>query len=195
MTIPTDVLNVIVSSAAALFTLATGALVWWQASQHFRHTRSASYIERFNTAEYFAARLEVDRLISEDSSFESLIRAEVGKESDQRERDRLHVLMFANLFQEIGAAYRVSLVDRPIRGPFSDTLANITGRSSRHLSCDCGRFAVAQNCTGILSISVRRWRNWTGNTPGTRTPNSTLDFLLQTPSFVCLWISDGSKEF
>jgi len=112
MTIPTDVLNVIVSSAAALFTLATGALVWWQASQHFRHTRSASYIERFNTAEYFAARLEVDRLISEDSSFESLIRAEVGKESDQRERDRLHVLMFANLFQEIGAAYRVSLVDR-----------------------------------------------------------------------------------
>jgi|GEM_PF-819195 len=112
MTIPVEVVNIAVSSAAAIITLVTGVLVWRQTSQHFRHSRSAAYIERFNSEEYFSARMTVDRLTAEDPTFETIIKAEVGKEAEELERARLHVLMFANIFQEIGAAYRVRLVDR-----------------------------------------------------------------------------------
>ncbi|MBM3728429.1 MAG: hypothetical protein FJW40_23760 [Acidobacteria bacterium] len=107
----TELLNLLVSSAAALIALATGVLVWWQTSQHFRHSRSAAYIERFNSQEYFDARMTVDRLAAEDPAFETILRAEVGRESRELESARLHVLMFANIFQEIGAAYRAKLVD------------------------------------------------------------------------------------
>ncbi|MCX6612206.1 MAG: gamma-glutamylcyclotransferase [Acidobacteria bacterium] len=109
---PLDLINIIVSSTAALITLITGALVWWQTSQHFRHARSASFIERFNSEEYFSARMAVDRFAAQDPTFEAIIKAEVGQEEEDLERARLHVLMFANIFQEIGAAYRVKLVDR-----------------------------------------------------------------------------------
>ena len=112
MPISIEVLNLIVSSAAAIFTLIAGTLVWWQTSQHFRHSRSASYIERFNSEEYFTARMAVDRLAAVDPTFESIIKAEVGREKEELERARLHVLMFANIFQEIGAAYRFKLLDR-----------------------------------------------------------------------------------
>ncbi len=111
MQLSTDLLNVAVGSATALITLLVGALVWRQTSRHFRHARSASYIERFNSSDYFSARVEVDRVIAADPEFESLTRADEAKLSTQLQRDRLHVLMFANLFQEIGAAYRVGLVE------------------------------------------------------------------------------------
>jgi cation transport regulator ChaC len=73
----------------------------------FTRTRASSYIERFNSIDAFESRVAVDRWLQEHLTTRARLEA---LEADPSLRT--HVRRFANLFQELGAAYQFGVADR-----------------------------------------------------------------------------------
>jgi cation transport regulator ChaC len=73
----------------------------------FTRSRASSYIERFNSSDALASRIAVDRWLREHDTPRARL--------DAVERDPellTHVRRFANLFQELGAAYQFRVAHR-----------------------------------------------------------------------------------
>ena len=73
----------------------------------FTRSRASSYIERFNSAEALDSRVAVDRWLQEHQTSKARLEA---LEADPRLRT--HLRQFANLFQELGAAYQFRVAHR-----------------------------------------------------------------------------------
>lgn len=81
----------------------------WFTVRHFRFVRASAYIERFNGGDNVKNRIEVDKwLDSTDSDEERLTALKQNPELLTR------VKAFANIFQELGVAYKYRTVNRKI---------------------------------------------------------------------------------
>ena len=100
-----------VGSVAAVFTLSTGSLVWFQTRKHFRLIRASEYIQRFNSKEFFDARILVDTFHQDETLLAAVLEGETSSNLETV-RVRATILRFANLFQELGGSYLKRTVDR-----------------------------------------------------------------------------------
>jgi cation transport regulator ChaC len=82
------------------------AAVYLTVSQ-FRRSRASSYIERFNSSDALASRVAVDRWLREHDTPRARLEA-----VDRDAELYTHVRRFANLFQELGAAYQFRVAHR-----------------------------------------------------------------------------------
>ncbi|MFV1988378.1 MAG: hypothetical protein ACC682_13945 [Gemmatimonadota bacterium] len=73
----------------------------------FTRSRASSYIERFNSSDAFESRVAVDRWLGEYATPRARLEA-----LDQDPDLRTHLRRFANLFQELGAAYQFRVAHR-----------------------------------------------------------------------------------
>jgi hypothetical protein len=73
----------------------------------FRRSRASTYIERFNSSDALANRVAVDQWLQEHKTPKARL---VALEADARLRN--HLRQFANLFQELGAAYQFRVAHR-----------------------------------------------------------------------------------
>jgi hypothetical protein len=94
----------------------TALLVWWLARRHFKHVRTASYIERYNTAEFTRLRAEVDQFLYLTEKLSPAARGELYKElllsdhpSDMEFRHKLWT--FTMLYNEIGLTWQTKVID------------------------------------------------------------------------------------
>jgi hypothetical protein len=83
----------------------------------FRRTRSSAYIERFNSRDMLESRVAVDRWLREHQTTSARLEA---LENDPHLLTQ--VRQFANLFQELGAAYQFRVVHRKTVGILFDAL-------------------------------------------------------------------------
>lgn len=73
----------------------------------FTRSRASSYIERFNSQDALESRVAVDRWLQDNSTAKARLEA-----LDRDPKLRTHLRRFANLFQELGAAYQFGVAHR-----------------------------------------------------------------------------------
>jgi hypothetical protein len=73
----------------------------------FTRSRASSYIERFNSSDAMESRVAVDRWLKEHGTTKARLEA-----LDEDPALRTHLRRFANLFQELGAAYQFGVAHR-----------------------------------------------------------------------------------
>lgn len=95
--------------------LLLGAL--YLTAYQFRRTRASAYIERFNSRDMLESRVAVDRWLREHQTTSARLEA---LENDPHLLTQ--VRQFANLFQELGAAYQFRVVHRKTVGILFDAL-------------------------------------------------------------------------
>jgi hypothetical protein len=79
------------------------------AIRHFKVSKSLSYIERFNSTSFAEARAEIEEWIGSKKT-----NKEKTEEATSNPRLFSKIALFANLFQELGVAYKYRLIHRKI---------------------------------------------------------------------------------
>ncbi len=106
-----SLVSVLFSGMSAL----TSLLIWCLARKHFKHVRTASYIERYNTADSTRLRAEVDQFLYLTEKLTPAARGQVYKElllsdhlTDMEFRHKLWT--FTMLYNEIGLAWKTQVI-------------------------------------------------------------------------------------
>lgn len=86
----------------------------------FTRSRASSYIERFNSSDAIESRVAVDRWLEAHATSRARIEA-----LEQDPELRTHLRRFANLFQELGAAYQFRVAHRKTVRVLFDSLVII----------------------------------------------------------------------
>lgn len=97
--------------------------VWRLANTHFKHARTASYIERYNSADFTRLRAEVDQFLYLTEKLPARSRGEVYKEllfSDHLIdiEFRHNLWTFTMLYNEIGHAWQSHMIDTDVIANF-----------------------------------------------------------------------------
>lgn len=100
-----------------LLEIVTLVLAVWVTIWQFTRTRASSYIERFNSKDMLECRTEVDKWLREHATNSARLEA-LEKDGDLS----VQLKQFANLFQELGAAYEFRVADRRTVEVLFDTL-------------------------------------------------------------------------
>jgi hypothetical protein len=88
--------------------VATARYAYQQTKRHFALIRSAAYIERFNSLDYMRFRVVVEESIRKGTL---LVLIRDGESSPDPKAMQTQVLMFANLFHELGSSFRMGVLD------------------------------------------------------------------------------------
>lgn len=107
-----ELVQAIAAVASVGFTLALLKAAW----SHFKHTRTSSYIERYNSAEFLDIRAKVDQFLYLTEKMTPAQRGDVYKHlllSDHLEdiEFRHQIWTFTMLFNEIGAAWENNAIN------------------------------------------------------------------------------------
>jgi hypothetical protein len=107
-----ELIQAIAAVVSVGFTLALLTSAWF----HFKHTRTSSYIERYNSAEFLDIRAKVDQFLYLTEKMSPAERGDVYKHlllSDHLEdiEFRHQIWTFTMLFNEIGAAWENNAIN------------------------------------------------------------------------------------